>query len=104
MTATIRGGAVRIAACPNRVPNTDGVPVRELDKGVSGVVGVRALIFDIEPADPCAVVTFNDWRRGVLAPAWREESDEVVRRRAGTGGVSPKGLGGTSSEGEATTA
>lgn len=32
--ATILGGAVRIAACPNRVPKTAGVPVRELDTGV----------------------------------------------------------------------
>ena len=34
---------MRIAARPGRDGSTEGVPVREFDRGVSGVVGVRAL-------------------------------------------------------------
>jgi hypothetical protein len=76
--------------------------VRELDNGVSGVVGVRALVFVKDPPDPDTVLTFSDWRRGVLAPVEREnDSDEVVRVRVGTVGVSPRVTGGASSEGEA---
>ena len=60
ITATIRGGAVRIAARPKRIPNAAGVAVRELDDGVSGVVGVRALDFVKDPPEPEAVLTFSD--------------------------------------------
>ena len=96
----MRGGAVRIAARPYRVATTDGVPVRELDKGVSGVVGVRALGTGYDRETDLLVdagVTARDWRRGVLALVERVERAELVRVRLDTGGVKPRGTVGESS-------